>query len=56
MKCNTSVKDSCSENFVIFAEKCQEESRFFLTKLSTKYDFLEIYQIFNVTNSTNLDC
>ena len=28
----------------------------FLTKSSTKYNFSEIYEIFNITNSTNLDC
>ena len=59
------VKDSCSGNFVIFAEKCPWESLrkkvtlcgislFFWLMLSVKYDFLEIYEIFNVTNSTNL--
>ena len=50
------VKENCSENFVIFAEKCPWESllnklhyiecRFFLMKSSVKYDFLKIYEIF----------
>ena len=29
---------------------------FFWTKSSTKYDFLQIYRIFNMTDSTNLAC
>ena len=28
----------------------------FLTKHSTKYNVIEIYEIFNITNSTSLDC
>ena len=28
----------------------------FLTKSSAKYNFSEIYEIFNITNSTNLHC
>ena len=59
------VKDSCYESFVTFAEKCPRESllkevtlyvesRFFWKKSSFKYDFLEIYEQFNMTNSTNL--
>ena len=61
------MKNSCSENFVIFAEKCPRESLlkevtyiefrfFFLTKRSAKYDFLEIYEIFSVTDSINMGC
>ena len=63
-------KDSCSENFVIFAEKCPWESLlievtlcrvsiFFERSMYTcpiKYDFLEIHEIFNVTNNTNVGC
>ena len=30
------------------------ESQIFLMKRSAKYDFLEIYKIFNVTNSASL--
>ena len=29
---------------------------FFFERNSAKYDLLEIYEIFNVTNSTNLGC
>ena len=47
------LKDSSSENVVILAEECPWGS-FCLTKRSAKYDFLEIYEMFNVTNSANL--
>ena len=68
VKLEDGIKDSCYEDFVTFAEKClwesllekvtlYVESRFFGKKyISTKYDFLEIYKIFSVTNSTNLGC
>ena len=63
-------KDSCSENFVIFIEKCPweftqknvwrklhyVESQFLSNKTLHQYDFLEIYKIFNMTNSTYLGC
>ena len=29
---------------------------FFRTKRSAKYDFLEIHEVLNVTNKTNLGC
>ena len=45
------MRDEFSEKVTLYVE-----SRFFLKKLSTKYNFLEIYEIFNVTNNTNLGC
>ena len=47
---NMSVKEFTEE--VILSRA----SIFFLTKCSAKDNFLEIYEIFNVTNSTNLGC
>ena len=60
-------KDNCSEDFVIFAENYLWESLlkevtgcrvsiFFWTICSAKYDFIEIYEIFCVTNGTNFGC
>ena len=60
-------KDSCSEIFVRLAEirpwqslllrKLQYlESQQFWKKCYTKYNFLGICEIFNITNSANLDC
>ena len=62
------VKESCIKKFVLVAEKCIWDSLLkevklcrvsilffiFLTKCSTKYHFLKIYQLFGLTNSTNL--
>ena len=48
------VKDSCSEDFIIFAEKCPYKRVYwrklckvsiFLTKHFAQSDFLEIYKI-----------
>ena len=59
--------DSCSKNYAIFVGKYPlwsllsrkvqyEESQIFCMKRSTKYNFLGIYEIFNITNSPNLNC
>ena len=48
-------KDSCFENIVISTERYPWRS-FFSTKRSTKYNFLGIHEIFNVTNSKILGC
>ena len=39
-----------------FAEGNYLEPRHFLAKRSGKYYFIEIYKLFNVTNSTDLGC
>ena len=59
--------DDFKDNFVILAEnspwrslllrKLQNvESQFFLNEVLRQIDFLEIYEIFNITSTSNLDC
>ena len=61
------VLKQCSENFVKLAEVYPWRSLLpetlqylelplFWTKQSAKYNLLGICEIFNITNSTNLDC